>query len=273
MASVYDMIQQKNGTVRYRLNKVFISPDKIPEEIKSIMTLDNIVDENGMILVDQKNEASKVAEEEDTTDTLQRIDGPAEEETPADEPDTTGADAEAASVEPADQAAPAVDDSANEGADDADEDEEGDIEKMLDAVEKTDTTAPETVTEAAPEVKKQKATARVRKIASDPVETFKSKVPQSHPGMGFPRVNGKTVDLFDGVTPHTKVKLVGGQMVPLSEESFKTKTEGQIIARLKELGMTILDFTEIEQASESTGSSAGNLLMEDQEIDEDIQLG
>jgi hypothetical protein len=55
-------------------------------------------------------------------------------------------------------------------------------------------------------------------------------------GMGFPRVNGKTVDLFDGKTPHTHVKNVAGFIVPLSRQSYDTRTEAEIIDRLKELG-------------------------------------
>lgn len=55
-------------------------------------------------------------------------------------------------------------------------------------------------------------------------------------GMGFPRVDGKTVDIFDGKTPHTHVKNVGGFIVPLSEESFNTKTDTEILEKLKELG-------------------------------------
>ena len=55
-------------------------------------------------------------------------------------------------------------------------------------------------------------------------------------GMGFPRVNGKTVDIFDGKTPHTHIKNVAGLVVPLSEESFNTKTDVEIMEKLKEIG-------------------------------------
>lgn len=58
-------------------------------------------------------------------------------------------------------------------------------------------------------------------------------------GMGFPRVNGKTVDIFDGKTPHTHVKNVGGHMVPLSKENYDTKTDVEILQRLKKLGKTV----------------------------------
>ena len=58
---------------------------------------------------------------------------------------------------------------------------------------------------------------------------------QSDPGMGFPRVKGYTVDIFDGKTPHTHVRNVNGLMVPLSEENYKTKTDTEIISKLKDL--------------------------------------
>jgi hypothetical protein len=55
-------------------------------------------------------------------------------------------------------------------------------------------------------------------------------------GMGFKRVDGKTVDVFDGKTPHDAVRYVGGLMVPLSKENFEKKTDAEILARLKKLG-------------------------------------
>lgn len=59
--------------------------------------------------------------------------------------------------------------------------------------------------------------------------------PQSDPGMGFKRVGGKTVSIFSN-EPHTAVKNVGGIMVPLTEAEYKTKTDAEIIAKLKKLG-------------------------------------
>lgn len=55
-------------------------------------------------------------------------------------------------------------------------------------------------------------------------------------GMGFKRIDGKTVDIFDGKTPHEAVRYVGGLMVPLSKENFEKKTDADILARLKKLG-------------------------------------
>lgn len=55
-------------------------------------------------------------------------------------------------------------------------------------------------------------------------------------GMGFPRVDGKTVDIFDGKTPHTHVKPVAGFMVPLSAENYANKSDVEIMQQLKKLG-------------------------------------
>lgn len=59
---------------------------------------------------------------------------------------------------------------------------------------------------------------------------------QSPEGMGYPMVNGKTVDIFDMKTPHTEVRYVNGHTVPLSEKNYKTKSVEQIIQRLREIG-------------------------------------
>jgi len=67
------------------------------------------------------------------------------------------------------------------------------------------------------------------------VNPYRKPVPQSEKGFGFKRVAGKTVDIFDGKTPHTQVRLVGGKMVPLSDESYNTKTDAEIYDRLEEL--------------------------------------
>lgn len=73
----------------------------------------------------------------------------------------------------------------------------------------------------------------------DPVETnpYRRSVPASEEGMGFPRKKGKTVDVFDGKTPHTHVRTVEGFMVPLSEKSYNEKTDAEIYEKLVELKM------------------------------------
>lgn len=54
-------------------------------------------------------------------------------------------------------------------------------------------------------------------------------------GMGFPRVKGKTVDIFDGKTPHEAVRLVDGVAVPLSQKNYETKTDAEVADRLNVL--------------------------------------
>lgn len=71
----------------------------------------------------------------------------------------------------------------------------------------------------------------------EPVATnpYNRTVPQSEEGMGFKRVGGKTVDVFDSKTPHTHVRVIEGLMVPLSEDNYNTKTDAEIYDRLKDL--------------------------------------
>lgn len=72
-------------------------------------------------------------------------------------------------------------------------------------------------------------------IPAEPTQTGSTQR-KSEEGMGFPRKNGKTVDIFDGKTPHETVKNVAGVMVPLTNENYNTKTDAEIIAKLKDLG-------------------------------------
>lgn len=85
-----------------------------------------------------------------------------------------------------------------------------------------------------PEVPKT-PTRRPRDAGATTRNPYSKPVPTSEDGMGYPRVNGKTVDIFDGKTPHTHVRLVGDKTVPLSEENYKTKTDSEIWERLEEL--------------------------------------
>jgi len=196
MASVYDAIEVK-GQMRYRRDKRFIGKDKIPPVALEAITLTNIVDENGLIIVDQKGEEEKAPE--NTNDN--------QEEKNDEQPDSSTEDSE---------------DSDKSPDPDADSDEKADDEDSATAPDKKVSRA-------------KKPTAREPK--------FISKVPQSRPGMGFPRRNGKTVDVFDGVTPHTHIKLVGGHTVPLSTENFNTKTEKEIEVRLEEMGFELINYT------------------------------
>lgn len=202
MADLYDQILVK-GSPRYRRNNVFIKADNVPDLVKEVLTLENIVDDTGTVVVDQKNEEAKTA---------------------------TEADEKAAAKLEADKAAEDGDDGA-EQEDTSDADDGG--EKEEEAAEEE--TPPET------ETPKAKAKPAAKKKAAD-APAFRSRVPQSKPGMGFPRKNGKTVDIFDGVTPHTHVKLVGGLTVPLSTESYNSKSDKEIEDRLEELGYELQRF-------------------------------
>lgn len=53
--------------------------------------------------------------------------------------------------------------------------------------------------------------------------------------MGFPALNGKTVSIFSDV-PHETVKNINGILVPVTMEEYKTKSDTEIMVRLKELG-------------------------------------
>lgn len=89
------------------------------------------------------------------------------------------------------------------------------------AEEEETPTEPETVPEAEPE-------------APAPV-VAKKEVKYEVGGMGFPALNGKTVSIFSDV-PHETVKNISGILVPLTNEEYQTKSDVEIMVRLKELG-------------------------------------
>jgi len=64
---------------------------------------------------------------------------------------------------------------------------------------------------------------------------YRRTVPATEAGFGFPRLNGKTVDIFDLETPHTHLMAIEGKLVPLSKKSYETKSEAEVYDRLKEL--------------------------------------
>lgn len=279
MASLYDIIMVK-GMRRYRLNKNFIAQDKVPGVVMESLNENNIVDENGNIIVDQKNDEAKKPSADNEKELgsqpskLKRVDQ--EEETPeAPKAPTT--------PEPTTAPAPAVDDTANQtniqeeekdddpATDNPTEDSEGDEPDRDTAAPKT-ATPPEEPAKAAPPKPQAPAPAKPAR-ATEPVEKFRSKVPQSNPGMGFPRKNGKTVDIFDLETPHTHVKFVGGHTVPLSKENFVSRSEGQIIARLKELGFEIVDLNELQRQQNIDRQGGNGGLVDEDEEDDDIRLG
>lgn len=302
MASLYDAILVK-GNLRPRLNKNFVSPDKVPKVVSDVLTVDNIVDENGTIIVDQKNEEAKKATEENQEElgestttpeepaTLNRVDQQGTDEQPEQAPEVQAAPPAPSESVPAPVQ---VDDSANQNQ----TPQEGVDNAASTSNETATNTAPAPVAQTAPTpteqpapepqapvsqapVPAQPAPAAPAPVAApaaapqqeEPVERFRSKVPQSAPGMGFPRKNGKTVDIFDLTTPHTHTKLVGGLAVPLSAESFKTKGEIAITNRLAELGIETMDFEQAEREQAMAGVAEPGLLVDDDETDEDIQLG
>lgn len=287
MASLYDAILVK-GNLRPRLNKNFVSPDAVPKVVSDVLTVDNIVDENGTIIVDQKNEQAKQPTEENTEElgpeapeeptSLTRVD----QSTPETEQPEVQA-APPASSDPA-PAPVTIDDSANNQEQTP---TEGDQNAATTSNEVASNNKPAPVAQTAPTQPTQPAPAAPAPtpapqapaeparatVADEPVERFRSKVPQSQPGMGFPRKNGKTVDIFDLKTPHTHTKLVAGVAVPLSAENFKSKGEIAIVNRLAELGIETQDFDSLERDSAMAQVADPSLLVDDDETDEDIILG
>lgn len=63
----------------------------------------------------------------------------------------------------------------------------------------------------------------------------KAPLKENEEGWGFSRVNGKTVDIFDGKTPHETIRFVSGMVVPVTMENYKTKTDQEITDQLKKI--------------------------------------
>ena len=287
MASLYDAILVK-GNLRPRLNKNFVSPDNVPKVVSDVLTVDNIVDENGTIIVDQKNEAAKEPTEENQEElgtpentSLPRVD----QSQPDEQPEQPSEEQAAPPAPEAPVPAPVtIDDSANNQIETPTEGDQNAATTSNETatnnkpapVAKTAPTQPEQPVPAAPAPVPQAETPKksARTVVDDePVERFKSKVPQSTAGMGFPRKNGKTVDIFDLKTPHTHTKLVAGVTVPLSAENFKSKGEIAIVRRLEELGIETQDFDQAERDAAMSGVAESGLLVDEDDRDEDIQLG
>lgn len=246
MASLYDILTVENEQY-YRMNKNIVPKDKVPKDILKSLTPTNVIDENGMVVVDEKAGPAQ----EPTEENLKEIANP-----------TTPAAPKVGTEDPSD-----------DEDDNSDEDSEPDIDDSDDEDDTDDDSKKQPP--AAPDQKaEEKAPAKPARTATTPtVATFKSSVPQSRPGMGFPRANGKTVDIFDGKTPHTHLKLVDGVAVPLSEDSFRTRNDLEIRNRLAELGIATIDFSEIEakKAAVGAGSNAGNvdsLMLDESESDD-----
>lgn len=250
MASLYDIVTVKNEEF-YRLDKNIVSKEDVPQPVLEVLTNQNVVDENAMIIVDEKTSEGQAPTEENIEDIKKAKKSGDKPEAGADESDKENKD----------------DDDSSENSDDK-KTEEPDIDSDDDSDEddEEETTQPE-----------QKAPEKSARAAQPDVDSFRSSVPQSKPGMGFPRVNGKTVDIFDGQTPHTHLKNVGGLMVPLSAQNFRTKSDGQILTKLQELGRTPIDFNAIQQERDaaSNAGNAGNgpdngMLLDNSESDDNV---
>lgn len=256
MASLYDILTV-DGKQSYRLDKNIIKKEDVPKQVLDVITPENVVDENGMAVVDQKSSEAQEATDENLKDlkkTRASANKPAAGSEPENKDNDEGNKDDGSDEESSDE------NSETETEPDSEESDGSEDDKEPDDSEKTSKS-------------KSKASAKPSRATSEPVAPFRSTVPQTKPGMGFPRVNGKTVDIFDGKTPHTHLKLVGGITVPLSAESFRSKGDNQIMARLKELGMDPIDFAaiEAEQAAAGARSPAGNVdsLMLDESESED----
>lgn len=241
MPDVFDILTDKNGTQRFRKNNQFTAKDKVPAVALERLTADNVVDENGLIIVDKKSDESKAADaaenatpetpettpptnpdEEDKADDTPSTPDPDDQDEPTPPADAPGTDPDHETTNPAGAAAPEAD---------PDEDEPD--------------------PDPAPAPTKPKPAAK----PSAKVPKFVSKAPQSKPGMGFPRKNGKTVDIFDGSTPHTHLKLVGGYTVPLSDKSFNERSEKEIEDKLIDMGFELINYNRNEALDGSVDSA------------------
>ncbi len=101
------------------------------------------------------------------------------------------------------------------------------------------TTAPELPQEPAPEIDPAASPDDIDDESGIDYEEMAKAAPKDEEGMGFKRVDGKTVDIFDGKTPHTHVRYVSGLMVPLNEGNYNGKSDLEIITQLKKLGKNV----------------------------------
>lgn len=231
MAAAYDKIKTKNNQIRFRKDKQNVKEADVPKNVLEALTLTNIVDENGLVIVEDKGNFGDDATDDSDTNTNQNgsEDQGNENDNDSDGDDDSQGEDPAATSKPV---TPEVAASHN------------DTPATADTVE-------------APVLNPSLPEAHAQEMADTPTRAFKSKTPQSKPGFGWPRKGGKTVDIFDGETPHTHVRAVGGYIVPLSAESYRVKTDAQIESRLRELGYELMDINEYaEQAAENTNDTA-----------------
>lgn len=202
---------KKDGgeTIRYTKNNKFVKAAEVPEEVQeslSVLSEGAVVDQTGAEVeveqVDEAAEAAAKAVADAQPSTPKELDkaaakGAAPDVEPDEVPVTTREDETPGGPQEPVVAAPLI---PIDTADDVDDESGVDVEEQ--------------------------ARANRAAFAQD----------QDGEGMGFPRKNGKTVDVFDGKTPHTHVRFVANIMVPVSEENFNNRTDGEIIEKLRELG-------------------------------------
>jgi hypothetical protein len=198
---------KKDGSVsvRYREDNKFVKATEVPEDVKTALgDLDDgvAVDENGLV-VEQSEQNNEPAKGIPSPETPKALDKAAEAGARPDvkldkpEPETRREDElPGGSQEPV-VANPVIN---IDSADDVDDESGLDVEEQ------------------------------------DRAARTKAALEGDEEGMGFPRKNGKTVDIFDGKTPHTHVRYVASIMVPVSEENYRTKSDGEIIDKLRKLG-------------------------------------
>jgi len=218
MAAAYDKIQDKSKKVQFRKDKQRVAEADVPKQVLEALTFENIVDENGLVIVDDKGNFGEDPKETSDTTNQNGAEGQSN--------DNTG-------------------DGAGDGDPANDEDSQPKTTPVRPEVAASHSDTPATAdTVEAPVLNPSLPEQQAQDFANTPTRSFKSKTPQSKPGFGWPRKGGKTVDLFDGETPHTHVRSVGGYIVPLSAESYRTKTDVQIEQRLRDLGYELLDINE-----------------------------
>lgn len=244
MADTFDAIQVK-GQMRYRKNNKFIKAENVPEHVREVVNFDNVVDENGMVIVDQKTDEAKQVSEDDLKKGEQNNEGGQVQETNAAGEDTPDSD----------------DSNAADDSDGGDDEEVDQPDRKAQASPKLGVEDDDDSAGQEPESTPAKSKSQARREAALKKEQpkFRSKVAQSDPGMGFPRHNGRTGDIFDVTVPHTKIKPVGGYAVPLSEKSFQEKTDAQIEARLRELGYDVKNTSDLEAEIARTSQNDDDL--------------
>lgn len=202
---------QNGGTsTRYKLDGTYVKPSEVPEEVVTALTNLNdgdLVDEKGKAIVADKNETSTPAPEQAPTEPKA-----AEEPAPAKEPE-----APKAPEKTEDEDESEVDKNAKDPAED---------KKTEDTTDDGIDSADDIDDDSGLDVEEQARAERLR-----------AGLEADEEGMGFKtNKDGKTVDIFDGKTPHTHIRYVSGVVVPLSEKNFNEKTDGEIQTKLKKLG-------------------------------------